>query len=345
MRTLKALTQARAQRKEKRRNVVESSKGRLLIVVLAFCAVGMQQLHAQQYPERPLRLVVGFPPGGGADTLGRIAAQQLGQGLMHQNVIVQNLAGAGSVVATNMVAQATPDGYTLLFTSIPFVINPHLYRSAKYDVNKDFLAVGHFASVPLMLATAVPVPVNSVKQLISYANANPGKVNYGTAGSGTSSHLAVELFKVMTGTNLVHVPYKGAGPVATALLSNEVQVVILNAVVLASHVAVGRLRGLAVTSPTRSAAFPQLPPIADDLPGYQIINWFGVIAPAGTPKAIIMQINKVMNLALETPALIKQLNAMGADTGGGTPEKFAAMIKADFPKWGKLVAVSGAKVD
>ena len=299
---------------------------------------------AQKYPERPIRLIVGFPPGGAADILGRIAAQKLSDGI-GQQVVVDNRGGAGGLIATEIAAKSNADGYTLMFSSIPHVINPHLYRKVAYDPVKDFTPVIQFVAVPLMMASHPSLPAGSVKELIAYAKGRPGQINYGSGGSGASSHLAMELFKSMAGVDLVHIPYKGVGPMITDMLAGQVKLTISSAVPLSPQVRAGRLRGLAVTSPRRSAAFPELPAIAESVPGYEVINWFGILAPSGTPKAVVARVNTQLNQALRQPELVRTLNARGADAVGGTPEEFARIIKADIAKWGKVVKDSGARVD
>jgi tripartite-type tricarboxylate transporter receptor subunit TctC len=299
---------------------------------------------AQSYPERPIRLIVGFPPGGAADILGRIAAQRLTDDL-GQQVVVDNRGGAGGLIATEIAAKATADGYTLLFTSIPHVINPHLYKKVRYDAIRDFTPVVQFVAVPLMMASHPELPVRSVKDLIAYAKANPGKLNYGSGGSGSSSHLAMELFKSMAGIDLNHVPYKGVGPMITDMLGGQVRLTISSAVPLSPQVRAGRLRGLGVTSPKRSLAFPDIPAIAEAVPGYEVINWFGIVAPRGAPAAAVKRVNESLNKAIRSPELVKTLVARTADPVGGTPDDFARVIRADFAKWAKVVKASGARVD
>ena len=321
--------------------------GRMMCSIVAAAALAIGQLPAQAataYPERPVRLVVGFPPGGAADILGRIAAQQLTDRL-GQQVIVDNRGGAGGLIATEIAVRANADGYTLLFSSIPHVINPHLYKKVAYDAIRDFVPVVQFVAVPLMMAASPALPVKSVKELIDYARANPGKINYGSAGSGSSSHLAVELFKSMSGIRMEHIPYKGTGPLITDMLGGQIGLTIASAVPLASPVKSGRLHGLAVTSPKRSAAFPELPAIAETVAGYEVINWFGIFAPAGTPAAAIGRVNAALNEALRSTELVKSLNARGADAVGGTAADFARVVRADYAKWGKVVRASGARVE
>jgi len=313
----------------------------LFALVAAILSAGVT---AQSYPDRPIRLIVGFPPGGAADILGRIAAQHLGDAL-GQQVVVDNRGGAGGLIATEIATRGAPDGYTLLFSSIPHVINPHLYRKVNYDPIRDFAPVIQFVSVPLMMACAPALPVKSVKDLIAQAQARPGALNYASAGGGSSSHLAMELFKTMAGVRMTHIPYKGTGPLITDLVSGQVSVTIASAVPLAPQVKAGRLRGLAVTSPKRSEAFPELPAIAETVPGYEVINWFGIFAPAGTPKPIVSRVNAALNAALKSPELTKRLNASGADAVGGTAEAFARVVRADYAKWGRVVKESGARID
>ena len=313
----------------------------LSVVVLIACA---STVFAQSYPSRPVRLIVGFPPGGAADILGRVAAQQLTE-RMGQQVVVDNRGGAGGLLATEIAARATPDGYTLLFTSIPHVINPHLYKKVQYDAVKDFTPVVQFVAVPLMMAANPALPAKSVAELISYAKSRPGQFNYASGGSGASSHLAMELFKSMAGVDLNHIPYKGTGPLIIDLIGGQVSLTIASAVPLAPQVRAAKLRGMAVTGPKRSPSFADLPAIAETVPGYEVVNWFGILAPAGTPAAIVTRINAELNAALQTSRIADGLRAQGADGAGGTAEAFAQTIRADFAKWAKVVRASGARVD
>jgi tripartite-type tricarboxylate transporter receptor subunit TctC len=273
-----------------------------------------------------------------------MAAQPLSVAL-HEQVVVDNRGGAGGLVATEIVAHSAGDGYTLLFTSIPHVINPFLYKKVDYDPIKDFDAVVQFVAAPLLLATNVNLPAKSVKELIALAKAKPGQINYGSGGSGSSSHLAMELFKSMAGVDLVHIPYKGTGPMISELIGGQLSLTIASAVPLIPQVKAGKLRGLAVTGARRSAAMPDLPTIGETVQGYEVINWFGIAAPRGTPKTVIARLNAEMNQALKSPALKDLLGAQGAEPAGGTPEEFAALIKRDLAKWEKVVKASGARVD
>jgi tripartite-type tricarboxylate transporter receptor subunit TctC len=299
---------------------------------------------AAPYPDKPIRMVVGFPPGGAADILGRFAAQGLSAGL-GQQVVVDNRGGAGGVIATEIVAHAQPDGYTLLFSSIPHVINPHLYRKVDYDALKGFAPVVQFVSVPLMLAVTNSLPAKSIKELIVIAKAKPDALNYASSGNGASSHLAMELFKNMAGIQMNNIVYKGTGPLLNDLISGQIQLTIASAVPLAPQVRAGKVRGLAVTGPKRASAFPDVPAIAETVPGYEVVNWFGVLAPAATPRAIVMRLNTELNRALANTDLKDKLLAQTAEAVGGTPEAFAAIIKADYAKWGKVVKDIGLKID
>jgi len=296
------------------------------------------------YPDRPVRLVVAFPPGGAADILGRMAAQQLSSRL-GQQVVVDNRGGAGGLIATEITARANPDGYTLFFTSIPHVINPHLYKKVTYDALRDFTPVIQFVAVPLMMAAGPAMPAKTVKEVIAAAKAKPGMVNYGSGGSGSSSHLAVELFKSMAQVEMTHVPYKGTGPLITDMLGGQIALTIASAVPLTPQVRSGKLRAIGVTGPRRSPAFPDVPAIAESVPGYEVVNWFGIIAPAGTPKPIIARVNAELNKALESPELVKTLNSQTAEAVGGTSEAFGKVIRSDYVKWAQVVKQSGARVD
>jgi tripartite-type tricarboxylate transporter receptor subunit TctC len=299
---------------------------------------------AQNYPAKPVRLVVGFPPGGAGDILARMAAQPLSVAL-HEQVVVDNRGGAGGLVATEIAAHSVADGYTLLFASIPHVINPFLYRKVDYDPIKDFEAVVQFVAAPLLLATNVSVPAKTVKEFVALAKSRPGQINYGSGGSGSSSHLAMELFKSMAGVDLTHIPYKGTGPMFAELIGGQLSATIASAVPLIPQVKAGKLRGLAVTGPKRAAVMPDLPTIGETVAGYEVINWFGIVAPRGTPKPVIARINADLNAALKMPALRDLLGAQGAEAAGGSPADFDALIKRDLAKWEKVVKASGARVD
>ena len=313
----------------------------LLVSAILLCA---GTAWAQKYPDKPVRLVVGFPPGGATDILARVAGEALARD-WGQQVVVDNRPGAASMIAATLVGKSQPDGYTLLFASIPHVINPFLYKKVDYDPIKDFDAAVQFVAAPLLLAINVKVEVKSVKEFIALAKARPGQMNYGSGGSGSSSHLAMELFKTMAGVDLVHIPYKGTGPMFSELIGGQLNATIASAVPLIPQVKAGRLRGLAVTGAKRSSAMPDLPTIGETVMGYEVTNWFGIAAPHGTPKAIVTRINAEINQALKTAALKDLLGAQGAEPAGGTPDEFGALIRRDLAKWEKVVKASGARVD
>jgi len=308
------------------------------------CALAVA-VGAQQYPVRPIRLIVGFPPGGAQDTLGRVVAQRLTEAF-GQQVVVDNRAGAGGSIAAEIAAKSVPDGYTLNFTSLPHLINPHLYRKVGYDAIKDFTPVAQFVTVSLALAVNPSVPARSVKELIALAKEKPGQIDYASPGSGSSGHLAMELFKTMAGVDFVHIPFKGTGPLLVELLAGRVPVTIVSTVGIVPHFQAGKLRGLAVTSSRRSSAVPELPTIAEaGVPGYDVTQWFGLLAPAGTPAAIVTRLNGEVNRMLANPEVKELLSSRGAEPFPGTAAQFAEFLRRDYAKWGRVVKQSGARVD
>lgn len=301
---------------------------------------------AQAYPDKPIRMVVPFPAGGTTDILARAVAQKLSESL-GQQMIVDNKPGAGGNIGAQEVARAAPDGYTLVMGTVgTHAINPSLYKKLPYDHLKDFAPVSLVASVPNLLVVHPSVPVNSVKELIAYVKANPGKLNFASSGNGTSIHLSGELFKTMTGVQMTHVPYKGSAPAVTDLLGGQVQLMFDNMPSALPHAKGGKLKPLAVTSAKRFPGTPDIPTIAEaGVPGYEASSWFGVLAPAGTPKEIVNKLSTEIAKALKTPEMTKRLEEQGAQAVGSTPEEFAAHIKAETAKWAKVVKESGATVD
>ncbi len=301
---------------------------------------------AQAYPTKPIRLVVPFPAGGTTDILARAAAQKLTEA-WGQTVIVDNRPGAGGNIGSELVAKAAPDGYTLEMGTVgTHAINASLYAKMPYDHVKDFVPVILVAGVPNVLVVHPSVPVHSVAELIAYAKANPGKLNFASSGSGTSIHLSGELFKVMAGVQMAHVPYKGSAPAVQDLLGGQVQLMFDNLPSSLPHIKAGKLRALAVTSATRASALPDVPTVAEaGLPGFEASSWFGVLAPAGTPPAIVAKLNAEIAKWLATPEAQEKLSAQGANIASGTPEDFAKHIAGETTKWAKVVKESGAKVD
>jgi len=311
-----------------------------LIVVAAPLASGQAA-----YPTKPVRLVVPFPAGGTTDLLARAAAQKLSDA-WGQQVIVDNRPGAAGNIGAELVAKSAPDGYTLLMGTVgTHAINASLYAKMPYDHVKDFTPVILVAGVPNVLVVNPQVPVNSVPELIAYAKANPGKLNFASSGSGTSIHLSGELFKTMTGVQMTHVPYKGSAPALTDLIGGQVQLMFDNLPSSLAFIKAGKLRAIAVTSSTRSAALPDIPTVADTVPGFEASSWFGILAPAGTPRDIVMKINGETAKWLASPDAKEKLAAQGANVASGTPEDFAKHIQAETAKWAKVVKESGAKVD
>jgi tripartite-type tricarboxylate transporter receptor subunit TctC len=301
---------------------------------------------AQSYPSRPIRLVVPFPAGGTTDILAREAAQKLTEAL-GQAVVVDNRPGAAGNIGSDLVAKSAPDGYTLLMGTVgTHAINPSLYSKMPYDHVKDFAPVVLVAGVPNVLVVNPTLPVNSVADLIKLAKDKPGQINFASSGSGTSIHLSGELFKTMAGVDMTHVPYKGSSPALTDLIGGQVQIMFDNLPSALPQIKGGRLRAIAVTSLKRAPVLPDIPTINESgLPGFEASSWFGVLAPAGTPAAIVARINTEVNKWLQSADAREKLLGQGAEAAGGSPERFANHIRAESEKWAKVVKVSGAKVD
>jgi len=298
------------------------------------------------YPVKPIRMVVPFPPGGATDIMARGVAQRLTE-VWGQPVVVDNRPGAGGNIGSELVAKAAPDGYTLEMGTVgTHAINPSLYSKMPYDHVKDFVPVILVAGVPNVLVVNPSVPANSMQELIAYAKANPDKLNFASSGSGTSIHLSGELFKVMAGVQMRHVPYKGSAPALQDLLGGQVQLMFDNLPPSLPQIKAGKLRALAVTTAVRAPALPDVPTIAESgLPGFEASSWFGVLAPAGTPPAIVTKLNAEIAKWLATPEAKEKMLAVGASIAGGTPEDFARHIATETAKWAKVVQESGAKVD
>ena len=310
------------------------------IAALTLCFIpGL--LSAQTYPNKPVRMVVASAPGGGTDFVARVLSTRLTENL-GQPTVIDNRGGAGGTIGTDIVAKAPPDGYTLLMVFINFSIHPSLYQKLPYDPVKDFAPVSTLATTPLILVVNPQVPAKSVKELIALGKAPGSRLNYAAPGVGSLGHLAGELFKNMTGVNMAHVAYKGGGPSITALIGGEVQAYFATMPAALAQVKAGRLRALAVTSAKRAAAEPNIPTIAESgVSGYDVTGWFGVMAPARTPKAIVTRLNQEFVKALGSPDVKERLSAEGLDPVSSTPEEFAATIKSDIAKWGKVVKESG----
>jgi tripartite-type tricarboxylate transporter receptor subunit TctC len=314
----------------------------LLLALIAPAAV----LAQGAYPSKAIKLIVPFPAGGTTDILARSIANELTRSFGHP-VVVENRAGAGGNIGADAVAKSAPDGYTLLMGTVgTHGINSGLYAKMPYDAVKDFAPITIVAAVPNMLVVHPSLPVKTVKDLIDLAKANPGKITFASSGAGTSIHLSAELFKTMAGVNMLHIPYKGSAPALTDLAGGQVNIMFDNMPSALPLVKGGRLRAIAVTTLKRSPAMPDLPTIAESgLPGYDASSWFAVLAPAGTPRDIVMKLNAAIVKSLGTPEMKEKLSSQGAEPVGNTPEQFAAHIQSELVKWAKVIKESGAKVE
>jgi tripartite-type tricarboxylate transporter receptor subunit TctC len=300
---------------------------------------------AQSYPDRPIRLIVPFPPGGGTDVVARAIASRLGQ-MLGTSVVVDNRAGAGGTIGTEAVARSAPDGYTLGLVSGSHAINPSIYPKLPYDTERDFAPVSQLVVAPGILVVNPKLPVKNVKDLIALAKSEPGKLNYASAGIGTPPHLAGELFKTMAGIDIVHVPYKGNAAVLTDTLSGQVQFTFPTIPSALPYVQNGTLRALGVTGAKRSPSAPDIPTIAESgLPGYEATSWYGVVAPADTPPEIVDKLSTTLASALQQPDVQKVLASLGLEPVGSTPQAFAATIKEELPKWQKVVRQNHVKFE
>ena len=297
---------------------------------------------AQTYPVRPVRIIVGLPAGGGADITARIMGQWLSERL-RQQFLIENRPGAGTNVATEAVVRAAPDGYTLLLVLPPNAINAALYEKLNFDFIRDIVPVAGIMRTPLVMEVNPSFPAKTVAEFIGYAKANPGKINMASAGNGTSGHVAGELFKMMTGINMLHVPYRGGAPAITDLLGGQVQVLFDAVASSTEYIKAGRLRALAVTSATRLEAFPDIPTVSDTVPGFEASAFFGVGAPRGTPTEIVDTLNKQVNAALANPKIKARLSDLGGLMLSGSPADFGKLIASETEKWGKVIRAANIK--
>jgi tripartite-type tricarboxylate transporter receptor subunit TctC len=300
---------------------------------------------APEWPSRPVRFIVPYPPGGPTDIMGRIVAQAV-QGPLRQPFVVENRAGANGLIGSEQAARAAPDGSTFLVNASAHVIVPHLTPNMPIDVLADFAPVTNIAAVPLWLVVNPALPVRSVAEFIAYARANPGRIAYASSSQGGAPHLAGELFKLMTGTDLVHVPYRGSGPAGQDLIAGTVQAMFDSVPASAGAVRDGRLRALGVTTRNRIAPFPDLPTIAEaGVPGYEISTWYGIWAPVRTPPAIIARLQQAVATAARNPETRARFDALGAEPVADSPEDYARFVRAEFDRWGKLVRDARIKLD
>ena len=317
---------------------------RFAATVLFAVFAGIGTASAADYPVRSVKWIVPYPPGGTTDVLARIIAQWLSE-KMGQQFIVENKPGAGNNIGTEAVVTSPPDGYTMLLVNPANGINASLYKKLPFNFIRDIAPVAGIVRTPNVMTVTNSLPVKTVAEFIAYCKANPGKVNMASSGSGTSVHLSGELFNYMTGCNMLHVPYKGAGPALTDLIAGQVHVFFDNLPSSAPHIKGGRIRALAVTSANREPSMPELPTVGETVPGYEATAWFGIGMPKGTPREIIEKVNAEVNRALADPKMRERMAELGGRPIPGTPEDFGKVIAAETAKWAKVVASSGATVD
>jgi len=317
--------------------------GRMLLLVVVGCVSGPHTLAA--YPERPIRMIVPSAAGGQPDTNSRLVAAELSKQI-GQQVVVDNRPGASSSIGFDAVAKAQPDGYTIGYGGFPLATNPSLLAKVPYDVNKDFSMVILTNISPNLIAITPALPVNSVTELIAYAKRNPDQLLFGTSGSGGTMHLSMELFQLMTGTRMVHVPYKGMQQVITEIIGGRLQLVSDNVTSVLPHITSGRLRALGVTGPRRIPLAPDIPTVAEaGVAGYEITAWGGYIAPAGTPAPVVARLNAELNKVIAAPAIRDRWLALAIEPVGGTPERFAEHVRAETRKWTDVIKRAGIKAD
>ena len=313
-------------------------------VAAAFACIAAGAAYVQAYPVKPLRMVVPFAPGGGTDVIARYVAAGMSESMGRQ-VVVDNRGGANGIIGTEIVARALPDGYTLLFVSSPHSVNASLYPKLPYDTLRDFAPVSMVALSPYILVVHPSLPARNVKELIALAKKQPDQIGYGSGGSGSSAHLAAELFNQMAGVKLREIPYKGAGPALLAVLSGETAVVFGNALTVKPHIESGRLRALGIASAKRSASAPDMPTIAEaGVPGFHADAVLGMLAPARTPRAIVDRLNAEVHKTMRLPGAVEAMRNVGVDISLSTPEEFGRVIESEMQRWGKLVRALNLKV-
>jgi tripartite-type tricarboxylate transporter receptor subunit TctC len=315
-----------------------------IIICTAALLAGASALAA--YPDKPIRLLMPYPAGGSIDTAGRAVAQKLAD-QFGQQIVIDNRTGSGGTIGTETGARAAPDGYTLVMGGTgTLALSPHLQRNLPYDPVRDFAPVTMLIASPYVLVVHPSVPANSVKELIALAKARPGQINYGSGGNGSAPHFAAEMFNAAAGVKLVHIPYKGSTPAVIDLIGGQVQVMFTGIPSVLAYIKSNRLRAIGVTGKTRTASLPDLPTVIESgVPGYEVSPWFGVLVPAKTPSAIVSTLNREIVKILRSPAMLERFETEGVDPVGDTPEHFAAYIKEELVKWGKVVKATGMRVD
>jgi tripartite-type tricarboxylate transporter receptor subunit TctC len=309
------------------------------------CAVASSAAHAQTAPPRALRLIVPTSPGGGTDFSARVIAPKLSE-FLGQPVVVENRAGGGTIIGNELVARAPPNGSTLLMGISSLTSIPYLHAKVPYDLERDLMPISQVVTVPHLLVAHPSLPVRSVKELIAFAKARPGEINYAAGSAGSNPHLAMELFCHTTGIRMVHVPFKGQGPALSDVLGGHTSVMMANLLSALPHAKAGRLRAFGVSSAKRTTVAPQLPTISEaGVPGYEVVQWFGVLAPGGTPGEIITKVHGAIVRTLQDASVRERFVSDGAEPVGNTPEQFAAVIRADLNKWGRVIKAAGIKLD
>jgi tripartite-type tricarboxylate transporter receptor subunit TctC len=300
---------------------------------------------AQTYPDKPVRFVVPYPPGGGTDVIARIVQERMGV-VLGQQVVIDNKGGAGGSVGTELVAKAAPDGYTVLFTLSSHTINPAIFPKLNFDTVKDFEPVGLVASLPQILVANPKVPANTLAELIALAKAKPGDLSYASVGNGSPGHLAGEMFKLRTGTQMTHIPYRGGGPAVTDVMGGQVPLLWVSIPAAAQFVKTGKLKALAVSTLKRTPAFPDVPTVHESgQPEFEVDSWYAMFVPAKTPRPVIERLNRALNTVLAEPTIRERLLAQGADAVGGTPDALGKVVAAELPKWAKLAKDANIKAD
>jgi len=310
-------------------------------LALLFTALSAQ---AQTYPTKPIKIVVGFAPGGGSDFAARVIAQQLTDRMKNQ-VIVENKPGAGSLLGAEYVIKSAPDGYTLLLTPASYTVNPSVYKLS-FDPLNDITPIAQISKGPYIVAVHPSVPAKTLKELVAYAKANPAKLSYASSGNGAHIHVATEYLLYTAGIDIIHVPYKGSGPALNDTVGGQVQMIFGSVATALQYVKSGRLRPLAVTTPKRIAAAPEIPTVAESgYPGWEVTNWHGLVGPKGLPKDIVQRLNKEVNVAVHSPEMVKVLSGDGLEPAGGTPEELASLLKSEVARWAEVVKRANIKID
>jgi len=314
------------------------------VLCAVLSAISVQAVAADPYPQRPVRLIIPYPPGGAGDIVGRLVGNSLGTA-MGQQVVNDNRGGGGQIIATQISANAAPDGYTLFLASATHSINPALRNNLPYDTLKAFAPITLVAQSPLVFVAHPSLKAASIKELIALAKAQPGRINYASSGPGSGGHMSVELLKSLTGINLVHIPYKGAGPALIDVVAGQVQIICTSPLPAMPHVKAGRLRALGMTSLQRSSAHPDVPPVAETVPGYQSTLWYALLAPTSTPQSIIKKVHGETVKVLAAPQMREQLLVLGATPVGNSPQELKNFMRDEIAMWTKLVKQAGIRLD